>query len=73
MPETQRKITLAAIPEVSEIDDVGDNGLFLRARNQEPIVAIVGAVLRENNIDVEEIHVEHGHLDDVFRAVTQGS
>ncbi len=67
------KITLAAIPEVSGIDDVGDNGLFLRARNQEPIVAIVGAVLRENNIDVEEIHVEHGHLDDVFRAVTQGS
>ena len=66
------KKTLAAIPEVSGIDEVGDNSLFLRAKDQAPIVAAVGSVLRDNKIDVDEIHVEHGHLDDVFRAVTQG-
>jgi ABC-2 type transport system ATP-binding protein len=66
------KKTLAAISVVSGIDEVGDNGLFLRAKDQLPIVAAVGTVLRENKIDVDEIHVEHGYLDDVFRAVTQG-
>jgi ABC-2 type transport system ATP-binding protein len=66
------RTALAGIPEISGIDEEVDNSLFLTSKNQVPIVAAVGAALRKNKIDVEEIHVERGHLDDVFRAVTLG-
>ena len=64
---------LSKISEIASIEEEGDNNLFLRSKDQSSIVAVVGAVLRKSKIDVEEIHVERGHLDDVFRAVTQVS
>ena len=66
------KTALAGIAEISGIDDDGENALFLTSKSQVPIVAAVGAALREGKVDIEEIYVERGHLDDVFRAVTLG-
>ena len=66
------KTALAGIAEISGIDDDGENALFLTSKGQVPIVAAVGAALRESKVDIEEIYVERGHLDDVFRAVTLG-
>ena len=66
------RTALAGIAEISEIEEDGENALFLTSKGRVPIVAAVGAALRDNKIDFEEIHVERGHLDDVFRAVTLG-
>lgn len=65
------KKVLSEISEISSIEEEGENNLFLMSKNQASIVAVVGATLRKSKIDVVEIHVERGHLDDVFRAVTQ--
>ena len=66
------RAALAGLAEISGIDEDGESALFLMSKGQVPIVAAVGAALRESKVDIEEIHVERGHLDDVFRAVTLG-
>jgi ABC-2 type transport system ATP-binding protein len=38
--------------------------------NGDSLVAMVSQVARERGWDIEELHVERGRLDDVFRLVT---
>ena len=37
------------------------------------IIADVGQIVREGNWEVQELHVLRGHLDEVFRNITQPS
>ncbi len=44
---------------------------FVRPENGESIIDGVSTAVRENNWPVEELHVERGRLDEVFRSVTE--
>jgi ABC-2 type transport system ATP-binding protein len=65
---------LAALPGVAGIDelDVTDSVVDLRlyAAGGRSIVAEVSRFLHERGWTVEEMHVEQGQLDEVFRAIT---
>ena len=68
---------LSALGEVAGVDALGDpvNGTAaFRARPREgaSIVLPVGDYLRSKNVTPEEMYVERGHMDEVFRAITQG-
>ncbi|MEQ8505036.1 MAG: ABC transporter ATP-binding protein [Rhodospirillales bacterium] len=68
---------LAGLDQVAGVDALGDaaNGsAAFRARPKEgaSIVLPVGDFLRANNVTPEEMYVERGHMDEVFRAITQG-
>ena len=67
---------LAAVPGVAAIDElaVTDSavGLRLYAEGGRPIVTAVSRVIHERGWAVEEMHVEQGQLDEVFRAITAG-
>src|SRR5262249_41288515 len=65
---------LAGLAGVKEIETVGtENGrLQLRAipKNGAGIVADVASAIRQKAVAVDEIFVERGKLDDVFRQIT---
>jgi ABC-2 type transport system ATP-binding protein len=65
---------LAALAGVDKVETVGaENGqLQLRAipKNGAGIVTDVASVIRQKALAVEEIYVERGKLDDVFRQIT---
>jgi ABC-2 type transport system ATP-binding protein len=62
---------LAAIEKVETIS-TADGRLQLRAvpRNGAGIVTDIASVIRQNALIVDEIYVERGKLDDVFRQIT---
>jgi ABC-2 type transport system ATP-binding protein len=68
------KAALAAVASVGSVETVSgaDGLLLLRAmpRNGAGIVTDVAAAIRHNALVVEEIFVERGKLDDVFRQIT---
>jgi ABC-2 type transport system ATP-binding protein len=68
------KAALATVPGVGSIETVGaaDSQLLLRAipKNGAGIVTDVASVIRERGLVVEEVYVERGKLDDVFRQIT---
>jgi len=64
------KAALSSIPDISGIRDEADGRLFVEPRNGASIVAQVSTALRENSIDVDQITVEQGRLDEVFRDIT---
>jgi ABC-2 type transport system ATP-binding protein len=65
---------LSAVAGVKEVETVGavNGALQLRAipRNGAGIVADVAAAIRQKALAVDEIFVERGKLDDVFRQIT---
>jgi ABC-2 type transport system ATP-binding protein len=65
---------LAAVAGVKTVETVGDvNGVLqLRAipKNGAGIVADVASAIRQKSLAVDEIFVERGKLDDVFRQIT---
>lgn len=65
---------LEALAEVSRVEktDIGDGNFLVTAfpAGDEAILDAVSASVRENNIAVDEIHVERGRLDEVFRRIT---
>jgi ABC-2 type transport system ATP-binding protein len=65
---------LLALAGVDKVETVGaENGqLQLRAipKNGAGIVTDVASVIRQKDLTVEEIFVERGKLDDVFRQIT---
>lgn len=68
---------LAALDQVAGVDALGDpvNGTAaFRARPKAgaSIVLPVGDLLRSRNVTPEEMYVERGHMDEVFRKITQG-
>jgi len=64
------KTALATLPGVAGVKAESDGRLFVQAKGGESIVAQVSTALREQSIDVDEITVEHGRLDEVFRQIT---
>ena len=67
---------LASLPGVGGIEaiEVKDSvvGLRLFAAEGRPIVGDVSRFIRERGWSIEEIHVEQGQLDEVFRKITAG-
>jgi ABC-2 type transport system ATP-binding protein len=65
---------LSGAPVVERVETIGKpNGHFLlRAipRQKTMTAAEIAAVLRAQNIPVDELYVERGRLDDVFRQIT---
>ena len=68
------KAALAAVAGVGSVETVSgaDGHLLLRAipKNGAGIVTDVAAAIRQKSLVVEEIFVERGKLDDVFRQIT---
>jgi ABC-2 type transport system ATP-binding protein len=66
--------TLSSFAAIESVEIIGQaNGhLQLRAlpRNGAAIATVVASVIRENAIPIDEIYVERGRLDDVFRQIT---
>jgi ABC-2 type transport system ATP-binding protein len=70
-------IALAALVGVAKVERVevanGHNRLRALPKPGATIAADVGALLRDQSIVVEELLVERGKLDDVFREITTSS
>ena len=68
------KQVLAAVPSVASVETVGapDGRLVVRAlpKNGAGILTDVATAIRERSLAVDEIYVERGKLDDVFRKIT---
>jgi ABC-2 type transport system ATP-binding protein len=50
-----------------------EGGLFVYSRDNRDIFDEVRVAVRQRTIDVKEIHLERGRLDDVFRILTTGN
>jgi len=76
LPLAEARRGLATVPGVAGIDEfaVTNSVLDLRlyAEGGRPIVAEVSRFIHERGWSVEEMHVEQGQLDEVFRAITAG-
>ena len=68
------KQVLAAVPSVASVETIGgpDGRLVVRAlpKNGAGILTDVASAIRERSLAVDEIYVERGKLDDVFRKIT---
>ena len=65
------KPLLASLTGVERTIDEGD-ALFVQPTDRQPIFDEVRALIRQRGIEVKEVRPEHGHLEDVFRALTVG-
>lgn len=61
---------LKALPDVQKVSQEEDGMITVFPTNGKAILSVVNSVLHKNNSLVEELHVESGQLDDVFRKVT---
>jgi gliding motility-associated transport system ATP-binding protein len=68
-PEKVRA-ALASLAGVAEIKSEGEGRLFVQAQKGASIIAQVSTALRDVNAEVQQITVEHGRLDEVFREIT---
>ncbi len=64
------KAALASVDGVAEVQDIEENRLRVRPIAGSVVVDAVGAALREKGAPIDELHVERGRLDDVFRQIT---
>ncbi len=68
------KAALEGLAGVAKVEITGKptGTVALRAfpKDGQAIAAAVGALMREQGIDVQELYVEKGRLDDVFRQIT---
>ena len=55
---------------VASIETVRANWLVVQSNNGEALVSEIGTALRGIDMPIDEIHVERGNLDDVFRNIT---
>ena len=67
---------LTALSEVAAVEQEAKDGhsrlTVIAERNEQP-AARVQQVLRDLKLDPIEFYIEHGHLDEVFRAITMSS
>lgn len=68
-PATVRP-ALEALPDVAAVLDAPDGLLFARARDGKSIISQVSAALRGIDAEIDQISVERGRLDEVFRQIT---
>jgi ABC-2 type transport system ATP-binding protein len=73
MVEKARSL-LSGLGSVERIEEVGNLNGAVRvfARNGRPIIDDITRLAREQKLPVEQISVEHGRLDEVFRKLTIG-
>lgn len=64
---------LKALADVQAVSQNPSGMITIYPVDGRPILSSVNAVLHQNNCLVEELHVESGQLDDVFRKVTLNS
>ena len=64
------RAALSGVDGVDGIEDHDQTRISVRPKSDKPVVDAVGAALREKGVAVDEIHVERGRLDDVFRQIT---
>ena len=67
---TKVKPVLEALPDVAAVTVETDDRLFVQPRDGRSIVGAVGAALRDVDAKVEQVAVEQGRLDEVFREIT---
>ncbi len=67
---------LAGLPDVRAVDVIEENGERVRFQvlpeGGAMVIEAVGRMVRERGWELEELHVERGQLDEVFRRVTIG-
>ncbi|MCK5363031.1 MAG: ATP-binding cassette domain-containing protein [Gammaproteobacteria bacterium] len=67
---------LAGLPDVRDVDVIEENGERVRFQvlpeDGAMVIEAVGRMVRERGWELEELHVERGQLDEVFRRVTIG-
>jgi ABC-2 type transport system ATP-binding protein len=69
--EARIRADLAALPDIAAIDTVGDGGaLVIVPRDHQPIAASIAELAEGRDWHIAGFSVEHGRLDDVFRAIT---
>src|SRR5919106_5970745 len=70
------KQRLAALTGVAQVDEVealnGSSRLLILPKNGKTIVGAVSDLVRTQDWQVSELHVESGRLDEVFRTITTG-
>ena len=64
------RAALSDVDGVDGIEDLDQARISVRPSSDAPVVDAVGAALREKGVSVDEIRVERGRLDDVFRQIT---
>jgi len=62
---------LEALASVSRVEVEGNGGLRVLPNNGQSILAEVNGVLHASAAQIDELHVEQGKLDDVFRMITR--
>jgi ABC-2 type transport system ATP-binding protein len=78
MPKVAAARTLIQrVPDVAEIEEIeGEDGLACLVAfpsNGQPIIAEISRLARTDDLGIEEIRVERGRLDEVFRSITTGA
>ena len=61
---------LGGIPGVDRVEALGEGRFVLFPKDGAAIVERVSERVRERGLEVTELHVEAGRLDEVFRAIT---
>ena len=61
---------LGGIPGVDQVEAEGEGRFVLFPKDGAAIVERVSERVRERGLEVTELHVEAGRLDEVFRAIT---
>ncbi|MEC8773503.1 MAG: ABC transporter ATP-binding protein [Pseudomonadota bacterium] len=64
------RAALSGVDGVDGIEDHDQARISVRPKSDALVVDAVSAALREKGVAVDEIHVERGRLDDVFRQIT---
>lgn len=63
---------IMALADVGAVETLGSNGLIAFPNEGRSIVAELTRLGRSSGWEVEELFVEHGRLDEVFRNITAG-
>ena len=64
---------LVLLPGVSDVVDIGEDGLMIHAEGNQPLIAEIARLAREHNWTVRELRTERGRLDAVFRSITSAA
>lgn len=71
------RAVIQRVPHVAEIEEIeGEDGLVCLVAfpaGGQPIIAEISRLARAEDLGVEEIRVERGRLDEVFRSITTGA
>lgn len=61
---------LSGISSVSKVERTENGGIRVLSSDRTPILAEVNSILHASGCQIDELHVEQGKLDDVFRTIT---